>query len=199
MGATVSKAIFLSWVSTVLLVGLPWLLGTSVSGYSALQLINELGALEQGGRSLATGVFLLTGAFWMGSVEAARKQLEPLRLDAWVRFGAIAFAASLIGRLVFPCDLHCPLDGSVTQVLHNTLVWVLYAGALVAGWRLAIEGGAGRVLKLLLLVCFVLLQLAFWQRSWWPGLWQRGYELSFAGLWLLWLHQITRAPGAEAE
>ena len=152
-----------------------------------------------GGRSLVNGLFLLSGAFWMGTVEAARKQLEPQRLAPWLRFGVIAFAASLIGRMIFPCDLNCPLDGSATQLVHNTLVWVLYAGALIAGWRVPNLTLAVRLLKWLLLVCFVLLQWAFWHRDAWPGLWQRGYELSFAVLWLIWVHYITRVQSAKAD
>lgn len=189
-----TKTIFLSWVSALLLVLLPWLLGALPT-----QLINELGALEYSGHSLANGAFLLTGAFWMGTIEAVRQQLEPQRLDAWLRFGAIAFAASLIGRLLFPCDRYCSPDGSVTQILHNTLVWVLYAGALIAGWRLPKLNLSVRLLQWLLLVCFVLLQWAFWHRDFWPGVWQRGYELSFALLWLLWVHHLTRTEGAKAD
>ncbi|WP_146171239.1 DUF998 domain-containing protein [Saccharospirillum sp. MSK14-1] len=190
-----SKALFLSALSALLIFATPWLLGLDLPN----QLINERGALEYSERSLANGVFLLIGAFWMGTVEAVRKFHEPQRMDPWVRFGVIAFAASLIGRMVFPCDLSCPLQGSVTQLLHNTLVWVLYAGALVAGWRLTLMTVLGRVLKWVLLVCFVLLQLAFWQRNAWPGVWQLGYEWSFAVLWLLWVYQTTRADGAKVN
>ena len=190
-----TKAIFLSWLSALVLAVLPWSLGLT----APTRLINELGALEHSGRSLANGLFLLSGAFWMGTVEAARKQLEPQRLDPWLRFGVIAFAASLIGRMIFPCDLNCPLDGSATQLVHNTLVWVLYAGALIAGWRVPNLTLAVRLLKWLLLVCFVLLQWAFWHRDAWPGLWQRGYELSFAVLWLIWVHYITRVQSAKAD
>ena len=190
-----TKAIFLSWLSALVLVVLPWSLGLT----APTRLINELGALEHSGRSLVNGLFLLSGAFWMGTVEAARKQLEPQRLDPWLRFGVIAFAASLIGRMIFPCDLNCPLDGSATQLVHNTLVWVLYAGALIAGWRVPNLTLAVRLLKWLLLVCFVLLQWAFWHRDAWPGLWQRGYELSFAVLWLIWVHYITRVQSAKAD
>jgi hypothetical protein len=194
LGVVVTKAIFLSWISALLVVTLPWWLGSATT-----QLINELGALDYSGRSLANGAFLLSGAFWMGTVEAVRKQLEPQRLDAWLRFGTIAFAASLIGRMVFPCDLNCPLDGSVTQLVHNTLVWVLYAGALIAGWRLPNLNVTVALLKGLLLACFVLLQWGFWHRDGWPGLWQRGYEASFAVLWLIWVHHLTRAENAKAD
>ncbi|WP_157954347.1 DUF998 domain-containing protein [Saccharospirillum mangrovi] len=192
------KTGFLAWLAALLLVGLPWLLGAVQPDYRLAQLINELGALDQPGRSLANGTFLLCGAFWMGSVEAVRKQLEPRPMDAWVRFGVIAFAASLIGRMVFPCDLNCPPSGSVTQLVHNSLLWVLYAGAMVAGWRLALAGRLAWLLKIALLVCFVLLQLSFWQRDWWPGLWQRGYELAFAALWVSWVQALLRAERTKA-
>lgn len=193
-----SKTGYLAWLAALLLVVLPWLLGAVQPDYHFTQLINELGALNQPGRSLATGAFLLCGAFWMGSVEAVRKTLEPQPMDAWVRFGVIAFAASLIGRMVFPCDLTCPPTGSANQLVHNSLLWVLYAGALVAGWRLALSGRLAWLVKIVLLVCFVLLQLSFWQRDWWPGLWQRGYETAFAILWVIWVQTVLRAVRAKA-
>lgn len=190
------KARFLTGLAALLLVGLPlWL--TFSAGQPFTQLINTLGALDQPGRSIANGVFLLTGAFWMGSVEAVRKQLEPQAMDAWVRFGVIAFAASLIARLVFPCDQSCPLDGSTNQLVHNTLVWVLYSGALVVAWRLPLSGTWARLLQAAAVICFVLLQWAFWHRQAWPGLWQRGYELAFALLWWLWVERLARSQRAS--
>lgn len=193
------KAVFLSVVSSVLLIGLTWALSFSVEGYSITRFISELGALNMPNRSLANGAFFLIGAFWMGTVEAVRKSVEPARLDPWVRFGVIAFAASYIGSVVFPCDLKCPLVGSPSQIIHNTLIWALYAGAVFAGVRLPFSSARipVRALKTALVVFFLAMQVASWQRQWWPGIWQRGYELCFVTLWLMWIYQLMNAPGRQ--
>ncbi|MHA7879448.1 MAG: DUF998 domain-containing protein [Saccharospirillum sp.] len=191
-----TKASLLSVLSATLLVGLPWWLGWQVPNYAPSQFISELGALDAPSRSLANGAFFLIGAFWMGTVEAVRKQLEPAPMDRFVRFGAIGFAASYIISVVFPCDAGCPVDGSVSQWLHNTLIWVLYAGAMLAAARLRTPAApaVGAVLKGLMLLCFVLLQYSAIDRDWAPGYWQRGYEACFAVLWLLWVLPLSR-PG----
>lgn len=186
----VPKVVLLSVLSVLLLIVAPWWLGALVAGYHPGRFISELGALDMPGRSIANGVFLLTGAFWMGTVEAARQQLEPQRLDPWLRYGVIAFASASIAGVIFPCDLGCPVDGSVNQTLHNTLVWLLYAGGVVAGMRLSTgRRWADRLLKTLLLLSFLAMQLALLDRQWWPGLFQRGYELCFALLWLAWVYR----------
>lgn len=190
------KAMMLSILAAVLLVALPWVLGFQVPGYSSARFISELGAFDMPNRSVANGAFLLIGAFWMGAVEAARKALEPVKMDPWVRFGAIAFAASYIGSVVFPCDLGCPATGSGSQLVHSTLIWVLSAGAVVAGVKLhpvpSIKGM--RVLKGTLVLLFLVMQLAAWQRDWLPGVWQRLFELNFAVLWVLWVWRLPARP-----
>lgn len=190
------KAMMLSILAAVLLVALPWVLGSQVPGYSSARFISELGAFDMPNRSVANGAFLLIGAFWMGAVEATRKALEPAKMDPWVRFGAIAFAASYIASVVFPCDLGCPATGSGSQLVHSTLIWVLSAGAVVAGVKLSpvpsIKGM--RVLKGTLLLFFLVMQLAAWQRDWLPGVWQRLFELNFAVLWVLWLWRLPARP-----
>ncbi len=182
-----SKAAFLSILASALLVILPWILGARIPNYDATRFISELGALDTPGRSLANGAFFLIGAFWMGAVEATRKALEPAPMDPWIRFGVIGFAASYIGSVVFPCDYHCPVGGSVNQFIHNTLIWVLYAGACVAGVRMKLNQPGALLLRICLVLCFLGMQLAAWQREWAPGLWQRGYEYLFVALWWLWL------------
>lgn len=193
-----TKAMMLSILAALLLVALPWVLGARVPDYSSAQFISELGALDMPNRSAANGAFLLIGAFWMGAVEAARKALEPVKMDPWVRFGGIAFAASYIASVVFPCDLGCPATGSSNQLIHSTLIWGLSAGAVVSGVRLvpstSVKGM--RVLKGTLVLTFLVLQLAAWQRNWLPGLWQRLFELNFAVLWVLW---VWRLPGRPAR
>lgn len=193
-----TKAMMLSMLATLLLVALPWVLGARVPGYSSVQFISELGAIDMPNRSAANGAFLLIGAFWMGAVEAARKALEPNKIDPWVRFGAIAFAASYIGSVVFPCDLGCPVSGSANQLIHSTLIWVLSAGAVVSGVRLvpatSVKGMSA--LKVTLVLTFLVLQVAAWQRDWYPGVWQRLFELNFAVLWVLW---VWRLPGRQAR
>ncbi|MEX1213914.1 DUF998 domain-containing protein [Saccharospirillum sp.] len=193
-----NKALMLSMLAAILLVTLPWVLGSQVPGYSSAQFISELGALDMPNRSVANGAFLLVGAFWMGAVEATRKALEPGKMDPWVRFGVIAFAASYIVSVVFPCDLGCPATGSGSQLIHSTVIWVLSAGAVVSGVKLvplpSVKGM--RVLKGTLVLAFLVLQLAAWQREWLPGLWQRLFELNFAVLWVLW---VWRLPNRQAQ
>lgn len=188
------KATFLSVVSSFLLIGLTWLPGLTVDGYSLTGFISELGALNMPSRSLANGAFFLIGAFWMGTVESVRKSLEPADMDPWIRFGVIAFAGSYIGSVIFPCDYGCPTIGSFNQIIHNTLIWALYAGGVFAGMRLQIASAkqAALILKAALVICFLATQLAAWQRHWWPGVWQRGYELSFVALWLMWIGELRR-------
>lgn len=195
-----TKASLLSVLSAVMLVGLPWLLGWQVPDYRPSQFISELGALDTPNRSIANGAFFLIGAFWMGTVEAVRKQLEPRPMDPFVRFGVIAFAASYIGSVVFPCDAGCPVDGSASQWVHNTVLWVLYAGAMVAVARMPIRVAPliGRVLKLAMLVTFVMMQWAAIERDWAPGYWQRAYEALFVVFWLLWALPSSRS-GAESR
>lgn len=188
-----TKAGLLSVLSAVLLVGLPWLLGWQVPDYRPSQFISELGALDTPNRSIANGAFFLIGAFWMGAVEAVRKQLEPKPMDPFIRFGVIAFAASYIGSVVFPCDAGCPVEGSASQWVHNTLLWVLYAGAMVAVARMpiAVPPLVSRALKMLMLLTFVMLQWTAIYRDWAPGYWQRGYEAFFVIFWLLWVLPMT--------
>jgi hypothetical protein len=192
-----NKAKMLSVLAAMLMIGLPIALGIATPGYSSVRFISELGALDMPNRSAANGAFLLIGAFWMGAVEATRKSLEPDKMDPWIRFGAIAFAASYIGSVVFPCDLGCPVTGSGSQLIHNTLIWVLYAGAVLAGIRMMASPSVKgmRALKVTLVLAFLVMQLAAWERQWLPGLWQRLYELNFAVLWLLW---VVRLPAQQA-
>lgn len=193
-----SKAMMLSMLAAVLLVALPLVLGLRVPDYQPSQFISELGALDMPGRSAANGAFMLIGAFWMGAIEAVRKAQEPVGIDPWVRFGAVAFALSYIGSVVFPCDIGCPISGSANQVIHNTVLWVLNAGAVVAGVRISpspsIKGM--RVLKGTLVLVFLIMQVTAWERQWWPGIWQRLFELNFAILWLLW---VWRMPTQQAQ
>lgn len=195
-----NKAKMLSVLATLLMVGLPLALGSVTPGYSSVQFISELGALDMPNRSAANGAFFLIGAFWMGAVEATRKSLEPNKMDPWIRFGVIAFAASYIGSVVFPCDLGCPVSGSSNQLIHSTLIWVLYAGAVVAGVRMIAGPSAKgmRVLKAVLVVVFLAMQVAAWERQWLPGLWQRLYELIFAVVWLFWVYRLP-APQASSH
>jgi hypothetical protein len=188
----------LSVLAVLLMVGLPLVLGVAVPNYSSAQFISELGALDMPNRSAANGAFLLTGAFWMGAVETTRRSVEPHKMDPWIRFGVIAFAASYIGSVVFPCDLGCPVSDSGSQLIHNTLLWVLYAGAVLAGVRMmpspSVKGM--RALKVTLVLAFLAMQFAAWERQWLPGLWQRLYELNFAVLWLLWVYRL---PARQAS
>ncbi|GGX59408.1 DUF998 domain-containing protein [Saccharospirillum salsuginis] len=194
-----TKTVFLSALASALLILMPWVLGAQVSGYDATRFISELGALDMPNRSMANGAFFLIGAFWMGTTEAVRKGLEPAPMDPWIRFGVIAFAASYIGSVIFPCDYQCPVGGSFNQTVHNTLIWVLYAGAFVAAVRMPLPGrvGLGRTLKVLTVVCFMSMQLAAWERDWWPGIWQRAYEACFVVLWWLWLNNLYSRKEAE--
>lgn len=192
------KTLFLSVLSSLLLVILPWVLGAQVDGYDATRFISELGALDMPNRSMANGAFFLIGAFWMGTTESVRRWLEPAPMDPWIRFGVIAFAASYIGSVVFPCELGCPIGGSINQVVHNTLIWVLYAGAVVAIIRMPLPGSvaAGRLLKVLAVSVFFAMQIAAWQRQWWPGIWQRAYEVCFVLMWWLWLNGRMKSEPA---
>ena len=192
-----SKSVFLSALASALLIVMPWVLGAQVGGYDATRFISELGALDMPNRSMANGAFFLIGAFWMGTVESVRKGLEPAPMDPWIRFGVIAFAGSYIGGVVFPCDYQCPVGGSFNQVVHNTLIWVLYAGAVVAAIRMPLPGHSGLslTLKTLTVLCFLAMQVAAWERDWWPGVWQRAYEACFVVLWWLWLSRVNPRRG----
>ncbi|WP_320827532.1 hypothetical protein [Reinekea sp.] len=169
-------------------------LDDSVQSVDLISLLNATGATNT---ALANGLFLLLGIFWMGAIDSTRRFLEPQLLDGWLRFSAIAFAASYLLGMIFPCDAGCPPTGSSAQLVHTSLVWLLYCGPAVFAGRLLLRqpDRQTRHLALLLLLIFAGLQVdALVLRST-PGLWQRIYELLFCWLWWLSL----QAPIAAAE
>lgn len=163
------------------------------SQLSLLDFISRLNEIDAQHQSLANGLFMIKGVFWIGSIDSTRRYLEPKPFDMWLRFSALAFAASYILSMVFPCDAGCPPSGSLNQILHNTLVWVLYAGPAVFAIRLLLTSVKDRLLMSLsglLLLVFVVMQIdAIFLREW-AGLWQRGYDLLFCLLWWLTLKRV---------
>ena len=166
---------------------------------SVADFISRLNELQQPKKSLGSGLFLLIGIFWIGTIDTLRRSLEPKKLDPWLRYSVLAFAASYLLSLLFPCDAGCPPPTSVNQWLHSTLVWGLSFGPVVFALRL-IKTSAFRRLNL---ACWALLALAIaafvdalsWQ--WLPGLWQRLYELSFCVLFALWLSQLNKFSSSD--
>jgi hypothetical protein len=164
-------------------VGLLTALDSQLTIFDFISRLNEIDAEHQ---SLANGVFMIAGVFWIGSIDATRRFMEPKPFDLWLRFSALAFAASYILSMVFPCDTGCPPSGSLNQVLHNTLVWALYAGPAVFAIRLFFSNVRDRLLTLFsvaVLVVFALMQIdALFLREW-AGFWQRLYDLLFCLMW----------------
>ncbi|ATX77713.1 MULTISPECIES: hypothetical protein [Reinekea] len=172
-------------------------LDTNVQSGDLIGLLNSENASHQ---ALANGLFLLLGIFWMGAVDSTRRFIEPRSLDSWLRFSAIGFAASYLFSMLFPCDNGCLPGASVSQMVHSSVLWLLYCGPAVFAGRL-LWGKPERQIRhlaALLLLVFAVLQLdAFvFQAS--PGLWQRIYELLFCWLWWLSLHAMVKADSAQA-
>jgi hypothetical protein len=172
-------------------------LDTSIESGDLIRLLNTEDASHQ---ALASGLFLLLGIFWMGAIDSTRRFLEPRPFDNWLRFSAIAFAASYLLSMLFPCDDGCRPGGSMTQLVHSSLLWLLYGGPAVFAGRLlwAKPERQIRHLAALLLLVFAVLQLDVFVFQASPGLWQRIYELLFCWLWWLTLHAIVKADRAEA-
>lgn len=153
-----------------------------LSMWQVVSRLNELGAQHQ---SLASGLFFLIGIFWIGALDQTRRWLEPASFDPWLRFAAMAFAASYLLSMVFPCDVGCTPGGSLSQWLHVTLVWGLYYGPLIFALRcLRRFTGLIRVWSVAVVLAAVILHadllILGGERS---GLWQRFYELAFCLLW----------------
>ncbi|EAR07606.1 DUF998 domain-containing protein [Reinekea blandensis] len=155
--------------------------------------LNEVGAEHQ---SLASGLFLLIGVFWIGTLDQTRRWLEPQPFDGWLRFSAMAFAASYLLSMVFPCDEGCKPSGSLSQWLHLTLVWGLYFGpAVFAARALQQYSGLIRGLSIVVILFFAVLHvdlLFFDGRT--SGVWQRAYEAVFCLLWWQVLSRLLRTP-----
>ena len=171
-------------------VGILTLINTNLSSFHYVSRLNEIGAHNQ---ALANGLFLLIGVFWMGSIDATRRWMEPTLFDPWLRFSAIAFAASYILSMVFPCDSGCPPFGSLNQNLHSTIVWGLYAGPLVFALRVLKTSSSStldRFLSSSLVILFILMQIDTLFVHIAPGLWQRFYDLLFCSLWWRVQHRL---------
>ncbi len=172
-------AVFLSLVGVALLT---WI-NPQLTAIDFISQLNEIGSPQQ---SLGNGLFFITGVFWIGVIDTTRKALEPKRIDQVLRFSVIAYAACMILSVFFPCDADCPPGGSLNQIMHNTLVWVLYAGPFVFAIRCLLIKSAvkpQKYLAILIVLIFVCLQVdVFWQR-WVPGLLERTYEAVFCFLW----------------
>ncbi len=191
-----TKAKLLSAIAiglTLLGVGLITLLDAYLTAADYVSRLNEVDAEYQ---ALSSGLFLLIGIFWMGSVDSVRRSIEPKKMDPWLRFSVIAFAASYLLSMVFPCDAGCPPSGSLNQILHNSVVWLLYAGPFVFAIRMFFIPGMTRLERAIsspLLGIFVVMQLdvLVWQIA--PGALQRGYELLFCLLWWQHLARISHS------
>jgi hypothetical protein len=159
------------------------LINTELNSFQYISRLNEINSQHQ---ALANGLFLIIGIFWMGTIDSTRRWLEPTKFDPWLRFSTVAFAASYILSMVFPCDAGCPPFGSLNQNIHSTLVWFLYAGPMVFALRviLARVGSTlDRILGFIIVVLFLMMQLDALVLKIAPGLWQRLYDLIFCALW----------------
>lgn len=141
-------------------------------------------------QSLAAGIFLLSGIFWIGAIDKVRRALEPTPMDGVLRFSALAFGASYLFRILLPCQASCPAEGSSGQWLYRFIVWALYVGAGVFAHR-TWQQAAGPMKSCALgvlgaLVLMLGLGVLF---SFGLGLWQRLYEALFCLLWWQWLTQ----------
>ena len=191
-----TKAKLLSSIAiglTLLGVGLITLLDSNLTIAHYVSRLNEVDAEYQ---ALSSGLFLLIGIFWMGAIDTVRRSIEPKKMDPWLRFSVIAFAASYLLSMVFPCDAGCPPTGSLNQLLHNTLVWLLYAGPFVFAIRVFFLPGmtlTERGICTPLLGVFVVMQLdvLFWQNG--PGVLQRVYEFLFCWLWWQTLPRLSHS------
>jgi hypothetical protein len=156
------------------------------SDLNVLHYVSRLNEVNAEHQALANGLFLMIGVFWMGAIDSTRRWMEPTLFDPWLRFSAIAFAASYILSMVFPCDSGCPPFGSLNQNLHSTIVWGLYIGPFVFAVR-SLKAVAFNKLETVCAYClillFLLLQIDTLLFHIAPGVWQRLYELMFCGLW----------------
>ncbi len=177
---------------TLIGVALLTLLDTQLTSLDYISRLNEIEAQYQ---SFSNGLFVLIGIFWMGTVDTTRRAIEPEKLSPWLRYGSIAFAASYLLSMVFPCDAGCPPTGSLNQMVHSSLVWLLYAGPAVwsvsiirAGDRSLLRGVAWGLVSVfgLMQVDTLFVHVA-------PGLWQRLYDALFCLLWWLNLRQLEQA------
>ena len=173
-------------------------LDTSVQ---SVDFISRLNAADAANTALANGLFMLLGIFWMGAIDSTRRFLEPKPLDGWLRFSAIAFAASYLLGMILPCDAGCPPTGSGAQLGYSSLVWLLYCGPALFAGRLLLRqpDRQTRNLALLLLLIFAGLQVDALFLGSMPGLWQRIYELLFCWLWWLSLQDWVKTIEAGRE
>lgn len=170
---------------------LTWL-DVNAGVFDVIGRLNEVNAPQQ---ALANGLFLIAGVFWVGAVDTTRRTLEPVKMDSVLRFSVIAFAASYILRMVFPCDVGCPAGGSVSQWLQTTFVWLLYSGPAVFAvqlWRQT-ESTMTRQFASLVLLVFVVMQLDNFFLQIAPGVWQRVYELLFCWLWWQYTASVVKS------
>jgi hypothetical protein len=166
-------------------VGALTLIDTQHTVFDYISRLNEVNASVA---QAANGLFFLMAIFWMGSVNTIRRTLEPKKVDAWLMYSAIAFAASYILSVVFPCDEGCPPFGSTNQILHSTLVWCLYGGPVVFAGRLIklkLVTGWPVILCWSMVSIFLIMQIDTLFIHSMPGVWQRVYDLGFCILWWL--------------
>lgn len=172
---------------------LTWL-DSQLTGADVISRLNEVGAQYQ---SLGSGLFFIIGIFWIGAIDSTRRYLEPASFDPWLRFSAMAFAASYLLSMVFPCDQGCTAGGSLSQWLHVTLVWALYYGPGVLALRCLLSGVTGILRWLSVALCAVLLvlhvDLLLLQQF--AGWWQRSYDLLFCLLWWFLVRHLTVPSG----
>lgn len=174
---------------------LTWL-DSQLSGAMVISRLNEVGAEHQ---SFANGLFVLIGIFWIGAIDRTRRDLEPAAMDPWLRYSAMGFAASYLLSMVFPCDEGCTIGGSVSQWLHITLVWALYFGPAVFAARCLMTGAKGleRWLSLGLIALLIVLHVELLVTDWFPGGWQRLYDVFFCLLWWLVARRLTMPAASK--
>lgn len=165
------------------------LLGTSLLTYldtelTLMDFISRLGEMDAQWQSWGNGLFMIAGVFWVGAIDTTRRWLEPESMDSVLRFSALAYAASYLLSVVFPCDEGCPATGSLNQWVHSSLVWLLFAGPAVFAIRVLQRYPARvKAYAFFTLLVFVLLQVDTVLFRVWPGLWQRMYEAAFCMMW----------------
>jgi hypothetical protein len=165
------------------------LLNPYVTGFDYVSRLNEM---EMAYQSFGHGLFLLIGIFWMGALDNIRRSLEPKTMDPVLRFSVLAYAASYILSMVFPCDTGCPPSGSLNQLMHSSLVWGLYCGPAVFAVRYLFEKSLARQMKVfsaVILLNFILFQIDVFILHRLAGIFQRLYETAFCCLWWQVLHK----------
>lgn len=166
-----------------------WLGGWLQPGYSHLsQYISELNAAGTAyGAVIGLYLFLPLGVVMTACLLAARPMIQ---LNGASRAGfylLYSYPAIIILGVIFPCDAGCPVEGSLSQFLHNALTtagYLMTAAGIALLSRAPVLSLRHRSFRPLLVVLGVgwlagFLLMATPELSEWRGAIQRAIEWSF--------------------